>query len=61
MVLFIALPIVSVIVQSLFVQHDQVMVEVENCGPFKCETIVQADPDATAVLRESAHSENIMR
>ena len=54
MVLFIALPIVSVIVQSLFVQHDQVMVEVENCGPFKCETIIQADPDATAALRESA-------
>ena len=54
MVLFIALPIVSVIVQSQFVQHDQVMVEVENCGPFKCETIIQADPDATAALRESA-------
>ena len=54
MVLFIALPIASVVVQSLFVQHEQVMVEVENCGPFKCETVIQADPDATADLRKSA-------
>ena len=54
MLLFIALPIASVVVQSLFVQHEQVMIEVENCGPFKCETVIQADPDATAALRESA-------
>ena len=54
MVLFIALPIASVVVQSLFVQHEQVMIEVENCGPFKCETVIQADPDATAALRQSA-------
>ena len=54
MVLFIALPIASVVVQSLFVQHEQVMVEVENCGPFKCETVIIADPDATAALRERA-------
>ena len=54
MVLFIALPIASVIVQSLFVQHEQVMIEVENCGPFKCEKVIVADPDATAALRESA-------
>ena len=30
------------------------MIEVENCGPFKCETVIIADPDATAALRESA-------
>jgi multiple sugar transport system permease protein len=54
MVLFIALPIASVIVQSLFVQHEQVMIEVENCGPFKCEKVIVADPEATAALRESA-------
>ena len=54
MLLFIALPIASVVVQSMFVQHEQVMIEVENCGPFKCETVIQADPDATAALRESA-------
>jgi len=36
MILFIALPIVSVVTQSLYTQHDQVIVTVENCGPFGC-------------------------
>ena len=39
MLLFIALPIVSVAYQSLFIEHEQVMVEVENCGPFGCEGV----------------------
>lgn len=50
MVLFITLPIVSVIVQSLFVEHDRVMVEVENCGPFGCTTESRVDVAATAAL-----------
>ena len=54
MILFIALPIVSVAVQSLFVEHSQVMREVENCGPFKCETVLQVDTEATAKLNEEA-------
>ena len=54
MIFFIALPIVSVAVQSLFVEHEQIMVEVENCGPFKCETVLQVDNEATAALREVA-------
>lgn len=42
MALFIAMPIVSVVTQSLFTPHDQVFIEVENCGPFGCkkETII---------------------
>jgi len=52
MILFIALPIVSVAIQSLFVEHEQVMVEVENCTPFKCETTMAVDQEATAALRE---------
>ena len=36
MILFIALPIVSVAVQSLFIKHEQVIVISENCGPFGC-------------------------
>ena len=36
MTLFIAMPIVSVIVQSLYVEHEQVLVVTENCGPFGC-------------------------
>lgn len=54
MLLFIALPIVSVALQSLFVEHPQVMKEVENCGPFKCETVLQVDTAASAILNEQA-------
>jgi len=51
MVLFIALPIVSVFVQSLFVQHEQVLVTIENCGPFGCQSSTTVDTAATAQLR----------
>ena len=54
MLLFIALPIVSVAIQSLFVEHEQIMIEVENCGPFGCETEITVDAEATASLREEA-------
>ncbi len=54
MILFIALPIISVAIQSLFVEHEQVMREVENCGPFKCETVLQVDTEATAKLNDEA-------
>ena len=53
MLLFIALPIVSVAVQSLFVAHEQVFVSVQNCGPFGCTTVEKIDPQATAALREA--------
>jgi multiple sugar transport system permease protein len=48
MLLFIALPIFSVAYQSLFIEHEQVLVEVENCGPFGCETEVRVDTAAMA-------------
>lgn len=52
MVLFIALPIVSVVVQSLFVAHERVMVQVENCQPFGgCSTELRVDAAATAELQ----------
>lgn len=50
MFLFIALPIVSVVIQSLHIEHEQVMVEVENCGPFGCSTEQQVDQEATQKL-----------
>ncbi len=50
MIIFIALPIASVFVQSLYVAHDQVMVQVENCGPFGCKNEMQVDAQATAEL-----------
>ncbi len=52
MLLFIALPLVSVAVQSLFVEHEQIMKAVENCGPFGCKTEMQVDADGMKALRE---------
>ncbi|MEM1374852.1 MAG: sugar ABC transporter permease [Pseudomonadota bacterium] len=54
MILFIALPVVSVAIQSFYVEHEQVLKEVENCGPFRCETVMQVDTEATAVLNAEA-------
>ena len=51
MVLFISLPIVSVIVQSLFVEHGAVVRTVENCGPFGCTTETTVDTAAMQDLR----------
>jgi len=51
MLLFIALPIVSIVMQSVYLPHEQVIVEVESCGPFGCKTETSVDTDATAELR----------
>lgn len=51
MILFIAFPIVSIVTQSLYQAHEQVIVEVENCGPFGCTTDTSVDTEATAALR----------
>jgi hypothetical protein len=48
MVLFITLPIVSVVVQSLFVQHEAVLITVQNCDPFGCTTQTKVDTEAMA-------------
>jgi len=52
MVLFIALPIVSVVVQSFHVEHGRILVSVENCQPFGgCSTETRVDTAAMAELR----------
>ena len=51
MILFIALPIVSVFIQSLHIQHEQVIVVSESCGPFGCTQTTSVDTDATEQLR----------
>lgn len=52
MLLFIALPIISVAVQSLYVQHERVVTEVETCAPFAgCTKETRVDAEATAKLR----------
>jgi len=52
MLLFIALPIVSVIVQSLYIENEKVLITIESCGPFGCTEDVKVDEVATAQLLE---------
>lgn len=52
MLLFIAMPIFSVVTQSLFTPHDQVFKIVENCGPFGCKEVTSVDTEANALLRQ---------
>ena len=52
MLLFIALPIVSVVLQSIYAPHPAVLVEVETCTPLVgCTTETSIDQGATADLR----------
>lgn len=53
MLVFIALPIISVVVQSLYIEHERVVVTAENCGPFGCKKESHVDEAATAALREA--------
>jgi ABC-type sugar transport system permease subunit len=47
MIVFIALPILSVCVQSLFIEQPRVMIEAESCGPFGCDKELRVDEEAT--------------
>ena len=53
MLLFIFFPMVSIVVQSLHVSHEQVIIEVENCGPFGCRQSTTVDQEATEALRSA--------
>lgn len=52
MILFIALPIVSVFIQSLHIEHEQVLIVSENCGPFGCTEVTSIDTAAAKKLNE---------
>ncbi|MGJ8617800.1 MAG: carbohydrate ABC transporter permease [Sulfitobacter sp.] len=54
MILFIAIPIFSVAYQSLFVEHEQIIIVGESCGPFGCNDEVSVDVEAMTALREEA-------
>lgn len=54
MILFIAIPIISVAYQSLFVEHQQIMTQVESCGPFGCKSELRVDAGAMSQLREES-------
>lgn len=51
MMLFIFFPIISVIVQSVYVEHEQVIKTVETCDVFGCKESTTIDQEATAGLR----------
>lgn len=53
MLLFIAFPIVSVLIQSVHTPHEAVLKTVESCTPFKCVEETTIDQEATRALRES--------
>ncbi|MGB0464947.1 MAG: sugar ABC transporter permease, partial [Candidatus Puniceispirillaceae bacterium] len=53
MLLFIALPLVSVVLQSVHTPHEAVLMTVESCGPFGCKQETSIDQDATAELRQA--------
>ena len=50
MLLFIALPLVSVVLQSSYVEHAQALVQVETCDPFGCKTEIRVDATAMQAL-----------
>ena len=53
MLLFIAAPIVSVVIQSVTAQHEPVLITVETCTPFSCTEETTIDQEATRELREA--------
>lgn len=53
MLLFIAFPLISVVIQSFYTEHEQVLVTVQNCGPFGCTDSTAVDTAATAALRKA--------
>lgn len=53
MLLFIFLPILSVISQSVHVPVDAVLITVEECGPFGCKPSTTIDQEATQLLRDA--------
>ena len=51
MLVFIAAPIVSVVIQSVYAPHEQVIKEVENCSIFGCTSSTTVDQEATRAKR----------
>ena len=52
MVMFIGLPIISSFFQSLHIEPEQILMEVEKCDPFGCKTETKVDIEATNKLQE---------
>ena len=50
MLLFIGLPIISSFFQSLHIEPEQILMEVEKCDPFGCKTETKVDIVATTTF-----------
>ena len=53
MLVFIFLPIISVVLQSVHTPHENVLITVENCDPFGCKKVTSIDHEATKNLNQS--------
>ena len=51
MIIFIFFPIISVLIQSVFIPHEAVLVTSERCTPFGCTTETAIDHEATRALK----------
>ena len=54
MIIFILMPLISIVVQSLHVEHSQVMTTVENCGPFGCTQATMVNQEETDKINSEA-------
>ncbi len=55
MIVFIALPILSVLFQSFYIEHPRVLIKMETCDPFAgCTTEMRVDAAATKALEDAA-------
>ena len=54
MFLLIALPIISVFIQSLHVEHEQILKITKNCTPFGCKEESTVDFEANETLQKEA-------
>ena len=55
MFLFIALPLTSIVSQSLHTPHDAVLVVVESCDPFGCKSETTIDHEASQQIKKRSH------
>ena len=52
MLLFIALPLTSIVSQSFHAPHEEVLLVAEICDPFGCKTESTIDHQATQQIKE---------
>ena len=54
MILFIALPLLSIAYQSLYIQHPKVLADMQVCDPFGCIVESEIDTEEMAAINATA-------